>query len=541
VTLNQQNRMHPSLSRYMRDIYPHLEDNLSRVASIETPRCFTKSLLWWDHQSPEKAGRSHANVEECKRLVGLTLFLVAQGIPAEKITLLAGYQGQVRELRLELLKEAKLREGSLQLLDERNALVPIVGTIDRYQGDENDIVLVSLTRSNPQKKLGFMKLMNRRCVAQSRARALLIIVGDSTMFAPAPTWSPMIAQLRSLNAIAPTLAINCSRHPSEACTVKDGEDLLKRSNSACSQNCGKPLACRHPCPNKCHGGACPSRCLYRVQLTCSHGHVSNPLCWEREKFVCDRACVNFMPCGHPCPRACHQTCIPDACKLCIAKRLMEEQLAREKEEIDREHALTMLKASLVRLSASHTHDKKTKATLMTLNPDSDADIAMFNTVKDRFEKYVQPEHGSTLIVTKIERVTNHKLEKEWFESAMTMVGPSTTPFQLFHGSPACEKIVNMGFTLPNPSDKNMFGRGIYFATDSSKSAQALYTKDTNQVLLCDVWIGTHCVINGLRTDHPLKEFVYDNSKLPGKKVLRVEDKEVHDAGFDSVYAKRNSR
>ncbi len=35
----------------------------------------------------------------------------------------------------------------------------------------------------------------------------------------------------------------------------------------------------------------------------------------------------------------------------------------------------------------------------------------------------------------------------------------------------------------------MFGQGIYFATDSSKSGQEIYTKGSHKLLLCDVLIG----------------------------------------------------
>ena len=41
---------------------------------------------------------------------------------------------------------------------------------DNYQGEENDIIILSLVRSNAEKKIGFLKIHNRICVALSRAR-----------------------------------------------------------------------------------------------------------------------------------------------------------------------------------------------------------------------------------------------------------------------------------------------------------------------------------------------------------------------------------
>ena len=45
-----------------------------------------------------------------------------------------------------------------------------VTTVDSYQGEENDIILLSLVRSNVQEKIGFLQSANRVCVALSRAR-----------------------------------------------------------------------------------------------------------------------------------------------------------------------------------------------------------------------------------------------------------------------------------------------------------------------------------------------------------------------------------
>jgi superfamily I DNA and/or RNA helicase len=45
-----------------------------------------------------------------------------------------------------------------------------VSVVDNYQGEENDIVLLSLVRSNEQDAIGFLKTDNRICVAISRAR-----------------------------------------------------------------------------------------------------------------------------------------------------------------------------------------------------------------------------------------------------------------------------------------------------------------------------------------------------------------------------------
>lgn len=42
--------------------------------------------------------------------------------------------------------------------------------VDNFQGEESDVILLSLVRSNPKNLIGFLKTENRVCVALSRAK-----------------------------------------------------------------------------------------------------------------------------------------------------------------------------------------------------------------------------------------------------------------------------------------------------------------------------------------------------------------------------------
>ena len=70
----------------------------------------------------------------------LCAHLLRQGYVQSQITVLATYVGQVILLR-KLMKEGGLVNVHLS-------------TVDNYQGEENDIILLSLVRSNPSGKLG---------------------------------------------------------------------------------------------------------------------------------------------------------------------------------------------------------------------------------------------------------------------------------------------------------------------------------------------------------------------------------------------------
>lgn len=61
--------------------------------------------------------------------------------------------------------------------------------VDKYQGEENNIILLSLVRSNAEAKIGFLKTENRVCVALSRAKKGLFMVGNmDNLRASSPLW-----------------------------------------------------------------------------------------------------------------------------------------------------------------------------------------------------------------------------------------------------------------------------------------------------------------------------------------------------------------
>jgi superfamily I DNA and/or RNA helicase len=58
--------------------------------------------------------------------------------------------------------------------------------VDAFQGRQADVVLYSMTRSNPRREVGFLRERPRLNVALSRARDVLVVVGDHTFARAAP-------------------------------------------------------------------------------------------------------------------------------------------------------------------------------------------------------------------------------------------------------------------------------------------------------------------------------------------------------------------
>lgn len=67
-----------------------------------------------------------------------------------------------------------------------------IHTIDSFQGQEKDIIYISLVRSNQDQEIGFLKDYRRMNVAMTRARKMLIVVGDSTTLSLDPFYSQFI-------------------------------------------------------------------------------------------------------------------------------------------------------------------------------------------------------------------------------------------------------------------------------------------------------------------------------------------------------------
>ena len=82
------------------------------------------------------------------------------------------------------------------------ALPPLVecDTVDRFQGRDQDCIVLSLVRSNPERKKGCLLGDARRVnVAVTRAKRKLIIIGDgTTLTAPAPGPPPLLTRLLDL-------------------------------------------------------------------------------------------------------------------------------------------------------------------------------------------------------------------------------------------------------------------------------------------------------------------------------------------------------
>ena len=75
-----------------------------------------------------------------------------------------------------------------------------VSTVDSFQGQERDIMVLSLTRSNPDGTIGFLAEYRRTNVAMTRARKHLLVVGDGATLGADPFFGWLIGQAEAVGA-----------------------------------------------------------------------------------------------------------------------------------------------------------------------------------------------------------------------------------------------------------------------------------------------------------------------------------------------------
>lgn len=141
-----------------------------------------KALEWIDtagcgfEESSEHNSSSKSNPEEaallCRHFEALKASMNGQ---AMEVGIISPYRAQVKILR-DLLKG---QEVSIQ-------------SVDGFQGQEKEVIYVSLVRSNQQSNIGFLKDYRRMNVALTRARKKLVVIGDSATLGNDPFFSAFL-------------------------------------------------------------------------------------------------------------------------------------------------------------------------------------------------------------------------------------------------------------------------------------------------------------------------------------------------------------
>lgn len=193
--LTTQYRMHSAIMQFSSQWFYH-----GRL--VAAPECADRTivpidppLIWIDtanlgyEEEQNQLNQSRLNANEGILLVE-TLKLYVNQLGMDRLInervdfgIISPYKSQVQLLR-RLVKQDK----------ELRPLLPYitVNTVDGFQGQERDVILISMVRGNDEGRIGFLGDLRRMNVAITRARMKLIILGDTSTLSHTPFYRRLI-------------------------------------------------------------------------------------------------------------------------------------------------------------------------------------------------------------------------------------------------------------------------------------------------------------------------------------------------------------
>lgn len=262
--------MRPEISDLVRQLtYPDLRDHNS-VLNRPTLRGMQDSLVFVNHGHPEQelqsvmelrdqsSTSSKQNPFEAGFILKTVKYLAQQGYRSDQMVVLTPYLGQLNYLKLVLSKSghdpvlndldsadlvqaglmtsgaAKGIKKTLRIATIGKVVFGIIFTsltqaanLDNYQGEEADVVLCSLTRSNSNHDIGFMSSPQRLNVLLSRARQALILIGNSDTFTQSKKGAALYQQFFQLMKphVYDGLPTQCQQHPHHQILLSSESDF----------------------------------------------------------------------------------------------------------------------------------------------------------------------------------------------------------------------------------------------------------------------------------------------------------------------------
>jgi len=209
VMLNTQYRMHEHIMNFSNKKF--YQNNLIADASVKdtvlsfdpnefllhTPVDFidTAGCSYNEIINPESL--SIANPEEAQLLIKHLKLVLEQYSQSNKsgkritIGIISPYKEQVQYLINKVAEDEDFNDYRSQIA---------IKTVDGFQGQERDIIYISLVRSNDLKEIGFLNDIRRMNVALTRAKKKLVVIGDSATLANHPFYKNFLDYTESISA-----------------------------------------------------------------------------------------------------------------------------------------------------------------------------------------------------------------------------------------------------------------------------------------------------------------------------------------------------
>ncbi|XP_037032223.1 NFX1-type zinc finger-containing protein 1-like isoform X2 [Bradysia coprophila] len=300
-------------------IYDELE-NHSDVDQYPNVMGCAKNLFFVQHEhqeSQEARSKSRFNAYEAKYIIGLLSYFTACGYLPTQISVICTY-----------LAQKTLIENTINDDPAINQIQ--ISTVDGYQGKQNDLIILSLVRNNSNDNVGFLDTDNRVCVALSRARHGLIMIGNMRILATcSDTWSKINKILVDRNNIGEYLPLT---RP-ELFKLHDQliHSTVKSSSSAVSKLPARTRRSRftHQRNNEIQSNRVPgagstssqmSAITKGATLACGHD-VSKSSSTDTFRVICTTKVREQLPCGHIRHLPCNEQLKGSKCHAVTQKKM----------------------------------------------------------------------------------------------------------------------------------------------------------------------------------------------------------------------------
>ena len=202
--LTMQYRMNEQIMRFSSFFFYDGRLTAAPQIGARSVSAFGLPMMWIDtrecgfSEQPTSDGTGRLNKGEAdfamKTLKNYAMPLGVEKIRSEHIDfgLISPYKAQVALLR-------RLASRSRFMRNIRNAVT--INTVDGFQGQERDVIIISLVRSNPKSRIGFLHELRRMNVAMTRARYKLIIIADGSTMCAHPFYKALYNYIANLGGI----------------------------------------------------------------------------------------------------------------------------------------------------------------------------------------------------------------------------------------------------------------------------------------------------------------------------------------------------
>lgn len=209
VMLNTQYRMHENIMNFSNKHF-YNNDLIADVSVKDTRLSYDENehLLFTPFDFIDTAGcgynevlnlesLSTSNVEEAQLLLNHLKSLLSQYENGNKqnkkikIGIISPYKEQVQLITMKISEDDFFKNYLSQIA---------IKTIDGFQGQERDVIYISLVRSNENQEIGFLADTRRMNVALTRAKKKLVVIGDSSTFGNHPFYKSFLDYAESIGA-----------------------------------------------------------------------------------------------------------------------------------------------------------------------------------------------------------------------------------------------------------------------------------------------------------------------------------------------------